>query len=113
MTHSGPRRGLTRAIRLGLLLSATNALASIGPFGGNVTGLAIDPAQPDTLNAATRSGGIFKSEDGGTTWFEANNGIALHDRSRDHTRVRLTIDPSQLKPSTWSTGERRRHFAEH
>jgi len=46
----------------------------IGPYGGNISSLAIDPQNPATLYAAIRDGyssvqmGVFKSTDGGGSW---------------------------------------------
>src|SRR5262249_13169214 len=44
-----------------------NVWTSIGPDGGAVSALAIDPQSPSTIYAAT-FGGIFKSTDGGENW---------------------------------------------
>src|SRR5687767_9973336 len=44
-----------------------NVWTSIGPDGGGVSALAIDPQSPRTIYAATFSG-IFKSTDGGGSW---------------------------------------------
>ena len=67
----------------GRMLAATAALAvvcgsrlgqaaekhwvSLGPQGGTVQALAVDPASPSTIYAGC-NGGVFKSTDGGTTW---------------------------------------------
>jgi photosystem II stability/assembly factor-like uncharacterized protein len=58
-----------------------NVWTPIGPFGGNISSLAIDPQNPATLYAAIGDGsssvqvGVFKSSDGGTTWSAANTGL--------------------------------------
>ncbi|HEV8630306.1 MAG TPA: hypothetical protein VGV61_08315, partial [Thermoanaerobaculia bacterium] len=39
-----------------------------GPFLGTVRDVAVDPAHPDTVYAATNGGGVWRSEDGGATW---------------------------------------------
>ena len=40
----------------------------LGPADRDVTSLVFDPTTPTTLYAATQFGGVYKSEDGGTTW---------------------------------------------
>jgi hypothetical protein len=40
----------------------------LGPADDDVTSLVFDPTTPTTLYAATQFGGVYKSEDGGTTW---------------------------------------------
>ena len=40
----------------------------IGPDGGAILALAASPAQPGLLFAASNSAGVFRSEDGGSTW---------------------------------------------
>jgi uncharacterized repeat protein (TIGR02543 family) len=47
---------------------------SIGPEGGSVEALAIDPQTPDTLYAGTYHG-VFKSTNGGTNWTAMNTGL--------------------------------------
>ena len=53
-----------------------NAWTSLGPFGGDVYDLAIDPQNPDTIYAA--AGFPFRSTDGGATWevMESLNDLA-------------------------------------
>jgi photosystem II stability/assembly factor-like uncharacterized protein len=48
--------------------AGNNAWTSIGPQGGEVQALSIDPHNPLTLYAATSYGGEFKSLDGGVSW---------------------------------------------
>jgi photosystem II stability/assembly factor-like uncharacterized protein len=71
----------------------------IGPYGGNISSLAIDPQNPATLYAAIRDGyssvqtGVFKSTDGGATWSAANIGLPSPPAIEQ-----LVIDP--LTPTT-------------
>jgi len=77
-----------------------NVWTSIGPEGGNVSALAIDPATPATLYAGT-SGGVFKSTDGGANWSAVNTGLTA-------TNIQaLAIDPATpttLYAGTWGGG---------
>jgi photosystem II stability/assembly factor-like uncharacterized protein len=41
----------------------------------DVLSLAIDPADPSTVYAGVRGGGVFKSSDGGGTWTAINDGL--------------------------------------
>jgi len=56
----------------GLRAAGSSKWTSIGPFGGSIQSLAIDPQNPTTLYAGTNSG-IFKSTDGGTSWISINS----------------------------------------
>ena len=74
-------RGRFRVIPALLLLLASPAFAAdrwqpAGPEGGNVTALAIDPANPRVLYAGVGAGGVFKSVDAGATWNPAFDGLA-------------------------------------
>jgi hypothetical protein len=40
----------------------------IGPDGGFILALAIDPRTPSTLYAGTINGGLFKTTNGGRSW---------------------------------------------
>ena len=68
---------------------------STGPFGGQVTTLAVDPQTPSTLYAAAL-GGIFNSTDGGASWARASSGIT------DLSIKALVIDPQT--PTTLYAG---------
>src|SRR5450759_4638855 len=45
-----------------------NVWTSIGPKGGSIQALAIDPQNPSTIYAGTHTNGVVKSTDGGTNW---------------------------------------------
>ncbi|RMH81541.1 MAG: hypothetical protein D6681_18050 [Calditrichaeota bacterium] len=63
-----------------LSTSANTVWVHYGPEGGNVFSLLPMPSNPQVLYAGTRGGGIFKSMDGGASWFPVNNGIPIRDR---------------------------------
>src|SRR5689334_14542820 len=48
--------------------AGTNVWTSIGPPGGYIRAIAIDPATPSTIYAGAFGPGIFKTSDGGSTW---------------------------------------------
>ena len=72
-----------------------NQWTSIGPEGGTVSTLVVDPANPATLYAVA-NGGIFKSTNGGGSWSLTNVGLSAMPASI------LLIDPSN--PSTQYAG---------
>ncbi len=47
----------------------------IGPDGGKVVAIAVDPTQPKTVYAGTWGAGVYKSTDSGATWQPANQGL--------------------------------------
>ena len=87
------RRKEWRFVSLGILLGALlvtsrmtaeggiNSWTSIGPEGGAIAALAIDPMTPGVLYAAA-GGGVFKSTNGGASW----SAVMM----RDSKRVRRT-----------------------
>ncbi len=52
---------------------------SVGPDGGTISCIAVDPLAPATLYAGTRGGGIFKSTDKGGSWIGVNSGLTEFD----------------------------------
>ncbi len=93
--------GLKLGIVAALLLYAPPVRAgdfqwtAIGPAGGQIYALAIDPTTPDTLYVG-RYGGVSKSINGGDSWTPVNTGLT-------NTDVRaLAIDPST--PTTFYAG---------
>lgn len=65
---------------------------SLGPEGGEVTDIVVDPQTPSTLYAVTLSAGIFKSTDSGNEWKSPNGGQATSSIRE------LLIDP--FSPAT-------------
>ncbi len=47
----------------------------LGPDGGNVVCMAIDPIQSNIVYAGSWGAGVFKSTDGGGSWSPTNNGL--------------------------------------
>lgn len=80
--HKSTSHGVAYAILASLLVfaplswSADNPIwISVGPYGGSISCIAIDPLAPTTLYAGTRGGGIFKSSDRGASWTAVNRGL--------------------------------------
>jgi photosystem II stability/assembly factor-like uncharacterized protein len=58
--------------------AGTNAWTGLGPEGGRITGLAVDPSQPSVLYAGTFDGGaLFKTANGGSSWSTVNTGLTI------------------------------------
>jgi photosystem II stability/assembly factor-like uncharacterized protein len=78
---------LVLLIALALLVPAFPAWAGVGawtplgPDGGSVHSLAVDPARPNVVYAGTLYSGLYKSTDGGDTWFLTGRGLAIGDIS--------------------------------
>ena len=72
---------------------------SIGPEGGTVLSILIDPTAPSTLYAGTNGGGVFKSTDGGAHWSAVNTGLTYPYPSA------LALDPTT--PGTLYAGDRK------
>src|SRR5512144_3250404 len=45
-----------------------------GPYGGSISALAIDPANPATVYAGT-NGGLYRSTNAGENWAPVNSGV--------------------------------------
>jgi hypothetical protein len=52
------------------------AWTALGPPGGSVSALLVDPSAPATVYAGTPGNGVFYSADGGATWRVSNSGLA-------------------------------------
>jgi photosystem II stability/assembly factor-like uncharacterized protein len=59
----------------------------------HVTGLAVDPHNPQQVYAATSQGGIFTSADGGRNWQAANQGLP----GQAPQALSIAIDPADSK----------------
>jgi photosystem II stability/assembly factor-like uncharacterized protein len=66
--------------------------SSLGPDGGPVGAVAVDPSTPQVVYAGSTQGGVWKSVDGGASWSRASRGLT------DYRMVALAIDP--LHPAT-------------
>jgi photosystem II stability/assembly factor-like uncharacterized protein len=51
------------------------AWVPLGPPGGTVSELVLHPRNPNILWAATQTAGVFKSVDGGASWFPSRQGL--------------------------------------
>jgi hypothetical protein len=63
---------------------------SLGPEGGEVWDIVVDPVAPTTVYASSGTGGVFKSINSGEVWKSASNGVGSGGE--------LFIDP--IVPST-------------
>ena len=90
--------GMTkRAIRvLGIMLWLSAALAAeqpwqpVGPDGGNVRSLAIDPKNPDRIFLGTSAGNLYLSTDRGASWSR----FARPGNSAEMVLDHIVIDPA-------------------
>jgi len=58
--------------------------SSGGPYGGGISGLAVDPNDPQVVYAGSKTGaGYFKSTDGGEYWLPANSGLPRNSSCYD------------------------------
>ena len=85
---------------LGLLVSGSahaqgDTWVPLGPAGAQVYALAIDPSNPMTIYAATRTG-ILRSTEGGANWEAVNTGLTILDART------LAVDP--VNPMTIYAG---------
>jgi len=93
--------GMTkRVIRvLGIMLWISAALAAeqpwqpVGPDGGNVRSLAIDPKNPDRIFLGTSAGNLYLSTDRGATWSR----FARPGNSTEMVLDHIVIDPSDSR----------------
>lgn len=66
--------------------AASPSWTPLGPFGGDVSALTLNPSNPRELYATLVDHGVFKSTDGGTTWSSLPCGLATGN---------LAVDPSR------------------
>ncbi|MEA2600195.1 MAG: hypothetical protein QOF89_1187 [Acidobacteriota bacterium] len=93
------RSALLAALLAGALLTSPLAAAqqwtALGPFGGPVDSLTVDPTNDRVLYVATAEG-VFTSADGGGTWLPIHAGIASGNVAVDPSRpatIYLSIGP--------------------
>ena len=66
---------------------APHWISTNGPYGGAANFITVHPQQSDTIYVGTIGRGVFKSEDGGQTWYARNVGL-----------TNLTVHDIQLDP---------------
>jgi hypothetical protein len=98
---------LTCAVLLVASVNTAQAGISVwtshGPYGGNVSALAIDPATPSTLYAGTYGGGVFQSSNSGKVWSAVNTGLSGNALFVYALAINPAT-PSTLYAGTWRSG---------
>lgn len=95
-------------------LTAAQHWAPLGPYGGYVNTLTLDPVQRQVLYATSDLQGTFKSVDGGSSWTLIHSGIASGNVAVDpsrHTTIYQSLNFNQVLKSldggaTWSSSSR-------
>jgi photosystem II stability/assembly factor-like uncharacterized protein len=95
-------------------LAAAPHWVPLGPNGGLVETLSVDPVQPRVLYATADLQGTFKSVDGGASWTLIHTGIASGNVAVDpsrHTTIYQSLNFKQVSKSTdggatWSSSNR-------
>jgi photosystem II stability/assembly factor-like uncharacterized protein len=88
------RAGYIRILLILLVWTVTSATAQrwqpLGPDGGSVRSLTLDPGQPDRVFLGTSAGRLYLSEDGGVSWARLAHLGAPSEMVLDH----IVIDPT-------------------
>ncbi len=81
--------------------TAATDWAALGPenIGGRITDVAADPLDANTIYAASASGGVWKSTDGGTNW------SSIFDGYGSPSIGALALDPTDANTVYVGTGE--------
>lgn len=66
---------------------------SVSPMYTNALTFAFDPELPNVIYAGTQFGGVWKSVDGGETWFTANDGLPTGTSGGAYYITSLLIHP--------------------
>jgi photosystem II stability/assembly factor-like uncharacterized protein len=77
----------------------------VGPFGGDVRSLLINPLNPDLVYLGTSDGQLFKSLNGGESWTFLYPGIGRRKFVID-TLVHDPVDPGRLFAGAWDLQSR-------
>ena len=83
---TGAALGAALLLALGAIPAAASSWQRIGPHGGRITSLAVDPSDPATVYAANGTG-LWKTLDGGATWSRSDSALLV-------APYRLAIDPT-------------------
>jgi photosystem II stability/assembly factor-like uncharacterized protein len=90
------------ALLAGTAARATSSVwTPLGPFGGSVQTLTVDPGDARVLYATLGAQGAFKSADGGATWVPLHAGVAEGNVAVDPSRHgTLYLAPGGVQKST-------------
>jgi hypothetical protein len=84
-------------------LAAAPHWIPLGPYGGPVDSLTVDPVQPQVLYATDSLQGTFKSVNGGASWILIHAGMASSNVAVDpsrHTTIYQSLNTMQVWKST-------------
>ncbi len=101
-------------LALSTSLAAAPHWAPLGPYGGFVDSLTVDPVQPQVLYTTADLRGTFKSVNSGASWTLIHAGIASGNVAVDpsrHTTIYQSLNFNQVLKSTdggatWSSSNR-------
>ncbi|HXO40796.1 MAG TPA: hypothetical protein VN999_05045 [Thermoanaerobaculia bacterium] len=110
--------GLTCGLALAAVASAASAAADapplggtwqpIGPSGGQISALAVDPHHPATIYAGTYGGGLYRSDDFGQSWSARglSSWVAVYSVTIDPVvsdTVYAGVDGTQVNGALWKS----------
>jgi photosystem II stability/assembly factor-like uncharacterized protein len=110
-------RGLACGLALAAAASAAAAAAApplsgtwqpIGPSGGRISALAVDPHRPATIYAGTYGGGLYRSDDFGQSWSARglSSWVAVYSVTIDPVvsdTVYAGVDGTQVNGALWKS----------
>ncbi len=67
--------GQAPASTIFLPIISYNLAGWIGPYGGTIIAIVVDPSNSQVIYAGSFGSGVFKSTDGGHSWYSANQGL--------------------------------------
>ncbi len=92
---------------VGSASAGLNTWTGTGPTGGAIRAVLVDPSAPSTIYIGTVGSGVFKSTDGGATWFPSEPAGPLGDAHGAVTRLRSSGHDLRRRRHRRRLGERR------
>lgn len=87
MRRPGPPAAVCLALAFSAMPAAAATWAPVGPPGGDVRSLAVDPRDPDVVYLGTADGILFRSDDAGRRWRRLDPGFPQRGMSLDDVHV--------------------------